>query len=54
MTKTYIIAKQKVLSYAICPEMVYPLEVHWFTDSEQEAKKRAKKIDWMYWEVNKF
>lgn len=54
MENTYIIAKHKILSYAICPEMIYPLEVHWFTDDEEEAKKRSKKIQWMYWEVNKF
>ncbi|WP_288983698.1 hypothetical protein [uncultured Flavobacterium sp.] len=40
----YIIAKVKVLPYSICPEMIYPLEIHGFSDTEEDAKKRAKKI----------
>lgn len=51
---TYIITKVRVLPYSISPEMIYPLEVYWFTDNEEEAIKQAKKIKWMYWEVNKF
>lgn len=50
---TYIIAKEKILPYSQCPEMIYPLEVYWFTDNEKEAEKRARKIGWFYWKVER-
>ena len=52
--ETYIIAKMKILPFSECPDMIYPLEVHWFTDNKENAKNMAKKINWMYWKINKF
>ena len=52
--RSYIIAKMKILPFSQCPEMIYPLEVHWFATTEKEAIKRAKKIQWMYWKVESF